>query len=323
MSNRPIAGAFTESFTDFDKLAAFFNGWEGQFAQLSTGRFEGRLQVVNGSQLRFVSVAFNQTIHVRGHANEGCASIYLVHSSNAAGLWQGRRLDPGQLVVHGPDASTDHRSARSCQTLGLSLPSEELMHAVRVLTKSHRRERIPTWSVVSPSPDAAAALGRRAQRVIQMGHTDRSWLQSYEGMRAEEDCLRAMIDAVLAPRNEFPSRESLPVRAALVRRAEELMRARIQEPMGAMALCEAVGASDRTLRLAFRERYGMGPMAYFKTLRLNAVRDALKRETTGHVAIVARRFGFHHLGNFAADYRRLFGSPPSQTNGRKVGEMQV
>jgi len=28
---------------------------------------------------------------------------------------------------------------------------------------------------------------------------------------------------------------------------------------------------------------------------------------------VGSSFGFHHLGNFAADYRRLFGVRPSET----------
>ena len=32
------------------------------------------------------------------------------------------------------------------------------------------------------------------------------------------------------------------------------------------------------------------------------------------IADAAREFGFHHLGNFAADYRRLFGMRPSKTD---------
>ena len=69
---------------------------------------------------------------------------------------------------------------------------------------------------------------------------------------------------------------------------------------------------DTAHQFGLCERYGLGPMAYFKALRLNAVRVALK-VTPAAVSEAAREFGFHHLGNFAADYRRLFGERPSET----------
>jgi AraC family ethanolamine operon transcriptional activator len=56
-------------------------------------------------------------------------------------------------------------------------------------------------------------------------------------------------------------------------------------------------------------------MAYFKALRLDAVRQELKTAPAGTttVRLIAQRWGFRHTGEFAADYRRLFGELPSQT----------
>lgn len=85
------------------------------------------------------------------------------------------------------------------------------------------------------------------------------------------------------------------------------------DPVGAIDLCAELGVSDRTLRYAFRERFGIGPMAFFRALRLNAVRAALKGDSTTPIASVANRYGFQHHGNFAADYRRAFGELPSRT----------
>jgi AraC family ethanolamine operon transcriptional activator len=104
---------------------------------------------------------------------------------------------------------------------------------------------------------------------------------------------------------------SLQKRAQLVSHAEEIMRARMTVPLGVIDLCRELGTSDRTLRLAFRERFGVGPMVYYRHIRLNAVRVHLRTRTETPVAGVARQFGFHHLGHFAAYYRRLFGSNPS------------
>jgi AraC family ethanolamine operon transcriptional activator len=55
-------------------------------------------------------------------------------------------------------------------------------------------------------------------------------------------------------------------------------------------------------------------MAYFKTSRLNEVRQELKVAPAGTtVREIAQHWGFRHTGEFAADYRRLFGELPSQT----------
>jgi AraC-like DNA-binding protein len=73
--------------------------------------------------------------------------------------------------------------------------------------------------------------------------------------------------------------------------------------------------SERALHYAFREVRGLSPMAYFKASRLNAARRELKsaRADAATVHEIARRWGFWHSGEFAADYRRLIGELPSQT----------
>ena len=55
-------------------------------------------------------------------------------------------------------------------------------------------------------------------------------------------------------------------------------------------------------------------MAYFRAFRLNAVRQELKTAPdTATVHEIAQRWGFWHIGEFAAAYRLLFGELPSQT----------
>ena len=72
--------------------------------------------------------------------------------------------------------------------------------------------------------------------------------------------------------------------------------------------------SERTLHYAFQEVRGLSPMAYFRAFRLNAVRQELKTAPdTATVYEIAQRWGFWHIGEFAAAYRRLFGELPSQT----------
>ncbi|MFO0810943.1 MAG: helix-turn-helix domain-containing protein [Gemmataceae bacterium] len=94
--------------------------------------------------------------------------------------------------------------------------------------------------------------------------------------------------------------------------AEEARRDRLRTAITDGDLCRNLGVYVRTLRMAFQERLGMGPMANCQTLRLNAawtVRKASDSEVS--VADVARTLGYHHVGKFAGYNRRFVGGLPS------------
>jgi AraC family ethanolamine operon transcriptional activator len=297
---------------DFTEASAMFPSWDGQFEQLSRGRFEGALQVVRGVRVRLIGIQANQRVRLHGRDVAGLLSVYPVTEGNGGSLWQYRRLAPGQLVVHGPAAEADHFSARQSDTLGVSLRPETMEEAARTLLNTDGVALPRTWAALSPPPDAVAGLNRHLLRLLKMGLADPTILGTAEGVRLEQECNRALVASLFssAPRQQVLP---LPARSLLLRRAEELMRARLADPVGAIDLCRELGVSDRTLRLAFCEQYGLGPLAFYKELRLNAVRYRLRENSAVAIAAAAQEYGFHHLGNFAAHYRRLFGELPSET----------
>ena len=80
-----------------------------------------------------------------------------------------------------------------------------------------------------------------------------------------------------------------------------------------------MGVSERTLRYAFREQLGVSPKQYLQLVRLGGVRRNLQLAAAGvKIVDVANRWGFWHMGQFAADYRRQFGELPSETLRRLV-----
>jgi AraC-like DNA-binding protein len=86
-------------------------------------------------------------------------------------------------------------------------------------------------------------------------------------------------------------------------------------PLTVGHLCEATGLSERTLQYAFVEHFGVTPKIYLKAFCLNKVRRELKRASPRDAKIseIVSRWGFWHMGQFAADYREQFGELPSQT----------
>jgi AraC family ethanolamine operon transcriptional activator len=104
-------------------------------------------------------------------------------------------------------------------------------------------------------------------------------------------------------------------RATLVQEAEAFMLAHLDEPLTLEAICKAVKTSKSALSYGFQDIFGLSPMAYLKTVRLNGVRRALKASdpTQATVLGIANRYGFWHMGHFSRDYRRMFGESPSDT----------
>lgn len=307
-------------FSDSGQLADFFVGWNGKFEQISTGNFAGSLDVVKGASVRVVSAQFNQKLLVRGHAAPGLCSFYLVERGNADSLWHGRQLSPGQIVMHGPQGTTDHRTARRSIDYGLTMAAEEFHESVRTLLGATHPAIPNSWGAFDTKPDAHSTLHQRMCRLLNYHAFNSMQPISPESRQIEQECVRSVVQALFEEGRSCEPQLSFPSRAALVRKADDLMRSRIGEPLGAIDLCAQLGVSDRTLRLAFRERFGLGPMAYFQAIRLNAVRAALQSATIGDgIAPIAQRHGFCHLGNFAAAYRRLFGERPSATFKNRIG----
>ncbi len=309
----PAAMARTVALNDFDQVRASFSNWQGQIDQLSTGRFSGMLRVVQASSVRLLAIEGNQQVLLRGRDAADMFSVYTVTSGNAGSTWRGHRLSSGHLVVVGTDVEIEHNSARSTKNLGVTLRATDLDAAARVLFADHADRPFHSWAAISPPSDLFARLTRRLNGLLNQGVADPTVLGTPEGHRLEQECIRSVVAAVFPAIGRGPEL-SVPGRTLLIRRAEEFMRSRLGDPIGAIDLCRELGVSDRTLRLAFRERFGLGPMVYYKSLRLNAVRSKLRESPGASIADVARAVGFHHLGNFASDYRRQFGERPSQTD---------
>ena len=100
-----------------------------------------------------------------------------------------------------------------------------------------------------------------------------------------------------------------------VAKAAELLRSRPAQPWTVAELAAEVSMSVRSLQEGFRRSLDTTPMAYLRGLRLEKVHQELAAADPAAVSVteVATRWGFVHLGRFAAAYSRAFGERPSAT----------
>jgi AraC-like DNA-binding protein len=119
------------------------------------------------------------------------------------------------------------------------------------------------------------------------------------------------------PYREALTRPGHAYRPPPVRRAIEAIHAYPEHPFTIATLADTAGVSVRCLQAGFRRYVGSTPMAYLRKVRLARAHEDLRAADPGQttVAQVAHRWGFVHLGRFAAAYRALYHTTPSQTLG--------
>ncbi len=127
-----------------------------------------------------------------------------------------------------------------------------------------------------------------------------------------------MHSLLFAQRHNHSAALTLPSPAAGVRpisRAVELLLSNPAHPWTVTELAAQVSLSVRSLQDGFRRSLDSTPMAYLRRLRLEKVHDELAAAEPGSVRVTeaAARWGFVHLGRFAAAYRSEFGERPSDT----------
>ena len=131
----------------------------------------------------------------------------------------------------------------------------------------------------------------------------------------------AAAEAALMPRVKAQSVRSgsaSPQSDRQLLRAEAFMASHLDEQIDPAAIAQAVGISVRSLQRLMRDRRGTTPLNALKEMRLQRVRAEIEAGLCppNGITSLALRFGFNHLGAFAADFRRRFGAPPSELSRR-------
>jgi transcriptional regulator GlxA family with amidase domain len=96
--------------------------------------------------------------------------------------------------------------------------------------------------------------------------------------------------------------------------AVDFMRANMHQPLTLSEVAEATGISVRSLQYGFRRFRNTTPLAYLREIRLEAAQAELSSPLNMlSITDVALKWGFTHMGHFAARYRAAYGETPSET----------
>ncbi len=307
--------------TDIDEHAGAQPQWSLHYEQLSSGPFAGDLIHVQLPGVRLVHETASCATRQRGHIGQGHYGFAMALDPAGDAIFNGQRLAHDALMI-GRSEELDLSTPAGFSLIGLVVDGELL----NALWERMYQKPLSAWL----EQQLVVQVQRPLADALRTTHVDLlKRITSAPGLLRDPAAVLQMRDAILIdwieaipPRVETAGLKTVEARQRVVQRACALMLARPDQPMSILQLCSQIGASPSKLEYCFRDVLGITPAKYLRAVRLNGVRRELKGETGPDRAVqdIAARWGFWHLGEFAADYKRQFGELPSATLRRMRSE---
>jgi AraC-like DNA-binding protein len=281
-------------------------GWNLDWRQLDTGPLEASLLQVASANANYERVAFNRGFAQMSGSPSGRLTFGLIERTVGEIDWCRKTVSADDLLVFSPAGDNDCVSRPGFQGLERTAADLELP-----LTLGLYRQGGYAIPIDSDAADGLRGILRRFDRAITTdpGDAESRWIG---GELEREIPVRLVQLLATRPAKKPPLVEEFRVRAA--RKARDYIDSNASEPPTIETVCRAAGVSWRSLNYAFRDIFGVTPKRYLEATRLDGVRKELhRRGPSARISDVANAWGFWHMGQFAADYRRQFGELPSET----------
>jgi AraC family ethanolamine operon transcriptional activator len=300
-------------FQDFEHLAKAIRGWDVDFRQLDRGQFQANVTQVDTSAALVTEAVFNRRLDQKGGAPPRAWTFAILETRSPSLVWRGQIFTNTMMAVYPPGSEINASSPPNFHVLTLSIPVDvfEGWDALYRLDDSEKTQPICTLLGVDPSRMAAIRIA--ARRIIAAALSGRS------STHESEDDLPNQVVFALSHATSIVPKPYKQKRNRLLRVLTTYIDAHLKEPIPLTDLCAVANVSPRTIQYAFMDRFSVTPKQYITAHRLHGVRKDLVRSNFyhGNIADAANNWGFWHMGQFAADYKRLFDELPSETIQRK------
>lgn len=301
---------------DFDEISASLSRWDQTYHQLSAGAFFGDVEYVQLNGMEIFELHWEQIIHYQGLTPPGTIGFGLPKNCAGESRYLNRPINNNELLIQHCGTEGDLIGSRNFMIQVLTISEQRFFDKVASITALDNQQQLRRISRIPLTPVIAATLRSKfhelIQHTFQLNSAANNQLAFVTAL--SEELLHLVANIVISGNLEHTTIR-LERQRQLIKKAEEYVWSYPTVPPRIETLSANIGTSERSLRDAFRACTGMSAGAYLKTFRLNQVRSELKSRSTTNKRVqdVAFEWGFSHMGQFAADYKLLFGEPPSET----------
>jgi len=315
-----LLGMLDQRYDDFDDFAETVRG--GDWTMLRQNQAERRwalaVATLGGAQVQLGEMGSGNI--TEGPSWQHGSNIYMPLGGECEQVACGVAIPKNAFAVLEPGSALTLAIMGAHDWCSLFVPNWALDRHPDVDEPS-RASAATHCRVTRPSRPLAAQLERSTRSVIATARNYPQFESSIAAVVASAGLLELGARILGAPQPQDAVRPGRPKvsRHEIVRRARAHFEEREHEHVSIADMVAATGVSESTLRVAFRESFGLSPMQYLRLRTLHQVERTLRGaepdETT--VADVLLRHGVWEFGRFAGRYRRLFDELPSETLRRK------
>ncbi|ACK50430.1 transcriptional regulator, AraC family [Methylocella silvestris BL2] len=278
----------------------------------------GYLRHLSLGNVDLSSLGFGSEAVVEGAAPAHYYYIQMVLSGQLGLESQGNSVvvDCKSLAVINPSRKLSLHHSEDCRKLIVRIRSDVVERELANILGSPVRDPVNFVSTMGADGPGLRRLIRTIDYVCQEVDDPFSRCETVHVYERIEGLLcSAILTGVPNDYSEEISRLGEHNGPSYLRRAERYVKSRLSETISIDDLVNASGASMRTLYKVFNTHHNATPMGYVKRIRLEHARRELENidGSVRTVAEVAMAVGMEHLGNFAADYKKIYHELPSET----------
>ena len=317
--------AFHWSFQDVDQLIENARQWDLEFRQLERGAFSGALLQFGVAGCHFADARFRRSLHQMGAPPKAMRTIAVPAHDQVRFVWRGMQIDGNSIMVFPENGELASVSGADFHVYTCSFPAEMLAVTQEQLALGVPFQYRSHQEAIRCRPERIAAIRQTLQSLSAIAESE---LQLGRGIQAGSAAdsvrltrlLSGQLVLAIAEAEQRCPLEMSPKRQSALKAAVSFLHTVGHENISVDEISRAAGVSRRTLEYAFNQRFGISPKEYLKAYRLQQVRRLLRTAHPDEVRIadVANRWGFWHMGQFAADYRLRFEELPSETAQRPI-----
>lgn len=301
------------SFGSFEELAALVHAWDTDFRQLRRSEGGHRLLHVEVDGLLMSRAQFGCHVNQRGATPRGFRTYALLEESCPPVYWFGRKVGPDDLLIFPDNGEIEAISRPGFCHHTVPIMTDELADFFeRAGGPDLNRLLGPEDTVISLAPERSRQLRAHLRKV---SFDPAKLKRSLAICDAYRDRLFAILLEVFCDKAGRDLPRGRRQQSHRLRSVVRMLQDRRNEPQRIADFCASVGLPERSLNEMFRRELGMSPGAFVKGSRLYGVHRELWLGDPSRLRVsdVANSWGFWHMGQFAADYKRFFGERPSDT----------
>ncbi len=301
---------------NFDHFTEVVHSWDVDFLQLDGGTFYSHLQQMVLPEIQVAHTHFDCHLDQKGASpKDKWTFVIMDEDASMFKFNHATTLSTSTMVIYSPGYEINAVSYDGFHIYTFSVTHEHLQKLTKALGMDKIEEKLRGIDRVELDLEQADSLRTQLKDILADAASLEHKVISTEGKDlllnfVPIKFLKAIGDHIGCAKNKVIKEKHflyLEVRA--------YMHTHLYEPINIEEIAKKFNLSERSLRNYFKEELNTSPKQYLTALRLTKIRgefQVLKKEK-GLVEKTARRFGFHHMGQFAKAYKDFFGELPSET----------